>query len=156
MKRLVALLVIGMFLMVSGPVFAAGYTGGPVKAKLASEEIEGFTPLHYAALGGGGLITMKAVLRFIFGHLMGPVEGQYLYEERDQNRYVVPGDMKLSDFNNLTHFGVQDPRMTTIGGVAFRHLDRLPRVGDRISIEDISTMRLVLEAAAKKDEWVAA
>ena len=28
--------------------------------------------------------------------------------------------------------------MTTIGGVAFRHLDRLPVVGDSISIEDIS------------------
>lgn len=41
MKRLVGLLAIGMFLMVSGQVLAAGYTGGAVKAKLASEEIEG-------------------------------------------------------------------------------------------------------------------
>jgi len=41
MMRLVGLLAIGMFLMGSGQVFAAGYTGGPVKAKLASEEIEG-------------------------------------------------------------------------------------------------------------------
>ena len=45
--------------------------------------------------------------------------------------------MKLTDFNNLTNFGIEDPRMTTIGGVAFRHLDRLPMVGDSISIEDI-------------------
>ena len=27
--------------------------------------------------------------------------------------------------------------MTTIGGVAFRHLDRLPMIGDSIGIEDI-------------------
>jgi len=55
----------------------------------------------------------------------------------------VDGDMKLTDFNNLTNFGIEDPRMTTIGGVAFRHLDRLPRVGDSISIED--TLITILE-----------
>jgi CBS domain containing-hemolysin-like protein len=95
--------------------------------------------------GVDGLITMKAVLRFIFGHLMGPVEGQYLYEERDQNRYVVPGDMKLSDFNNLTHFGVQDPRMTTVGGVLYRHLDRLAGVGDSVQFEGMTMTVLALD-----------
>jgi hypothetical protein len=45
--------------------------------------------------------------------------------------------MKLNDFNNLTNFGIEDPRMTTIGGVAFRHLDRLPRPGDKVTVEGI-------------------
>jgi hypothetical protein len=35
--------------------------------------------------------------------------------------------------------------MTTIGGVAFRHLDRLPVVGDNISIEDISITVLEMD-----------
>ena len=35
--------------------------------------------------------------------------------------------------------------MTTIGGVAFRHLDRLPVVGDSISIEDISITVLEMD-----------
>jgi hypothetical protein len=35
--------------------------------------------------------------------------------------------------------------MTTVGGVAFRHLDRLPRVGDSISIEDISITVLEMD-----------
>ena len=43
--------------------------------------------------------------------------------------------MKLNDFNNLTNFGIEDPRMTTIGGVAFRHLDRLPCQGDTVNVE---------------------
>ena len=88
--------------------------------------------------GVDGLITVKGVLRYIFGHLGGPVSGQHLYEERDENRYVVPGDMKLSDFNRLTHFGVEDPRMTTVGGVIFRQLDRLPEIGDRVQLDDLS------------------
>ena len=84
-----------------------------------------------------GFVTMKDVLTFIFGQISGDVDGQELYHERDEDTYEVDGDMKLTDFNNLTNFGIEDPRMTTIGGVAFRHLDRLPQVGDSISIEDI-------------------
>jgi CBS domain containing-hemolysin-like protein len=88
--------------------------------------------------GVEGFVTMKDVLTFIFGQISGDVEGQELYRERDENSYEVDGDMKLTDFNNLSNFGIEDPRMTTIGGVAFRHLDRLPRTGDSINIDDIS------------------
>ncbi|MGB5340078.1 MAG: transporter associated domain-containing protein, partial [Gammaproteobacteria bacterium] len=54
-------------------------------------------------------------------------------------------DMKLNDFNNLTNFGIEDPRMTTIGGVAFRHLDRLPKIGDSISVEGITITVLEMD-----------
>lgn len=87
--------------------------------------------------GVEGFVTMKDVLTFIFGQISGDVTGQELYQEQDDNVYEVPGDMKLTDFNNLTNFGIEDPRMTTIGGVAFRHLDRLPRIGDSINVEGI-------------------
>jgi len=87
--------------------------------------------------GVEGFVTMRDVLTFIFGHTAGEVQGQELYRERDENVYEVPGDMKLTDFNNLTNFGIEDPRMTTIGGVAFRHLDRLPREGDKVVTEGI-------------------
>jgi CBS domain containing-hemolysin-like protein len=87
--------------------------------------------------GVEGLVTMRGVLNFIFGQVSGEVSGQELYHERDENNYEVPGDMKLNDFNNLTNFGIEDPRMTTIGGVAFRHLDRLPKSGDKVTVEGI-------------------
>jgi len=93
--------------------------------------------------GVEGLVTMRGVLNFIFGQVSGEVTGQELYHEQDENDYEVPGDMKLNDFNNLTNFGIDDPRMTTIGGVAFRHLDRLPRPGDKVTVEGI--MITVLE-----------
>jgi CBS domain containing-hemolysin-like protein len=87
--------------------------------------------------GVEGFVTMRDVLNFIFGQTSGLVTGDDLYRERDENVYEVPGDMKLTDFNNLTNFGIEDPRMTTIGGVAFRHLDRLPREGDTVNVEGI-------------------
>jgi CBS domain containing-hemolysin-like protein len=85
--------------------------------------------------GVEGFVTMRDVLTFIFGHLSGEVRGEHLYQEQDQNVYEVPGDMKLTDFNSLTNFGIEDPRMTTIAGVAFRHLDRLPVEGDKVNVE---------------------
>lgn len=87
--------------------------------------------------GVEGFLTMKDVLTFIFGQVSDDISGSEFYRERDENSYVVPGEMKLNDFNNLTHFGIEDPRMTTIGGVAFRHLDHLPVEGDRVKVEGI-------------------
>ena len=96
--------------------------------------------------GVEGFVTMKDVLTFIFGQISGEVHGQEHYEERDEDVYEVPGEMKLTDFNNLTNFGIEDPRMTTIGGVAFRHLDRLPRVGDDVNVEGVRITVLEMQA----------
>jgi CBS domain containing-hemolysin-like protein len=87
--------------------------------------------------GVEGFVTMRDVLNFIFGQTSGNVKGKELYQEKDENLYEVPGDMKLTDFNNLTNFGIEDPRMTTIGGVAFRHLDRLPQEADQVNVDGI-------------------
>ncbi|MBK5930864.1 hemolysin family protein [Halochromatium salexigens] len=95
--------------------------------------------------GVEGIITMRDVLTFIFGHLSGEAKGQAMYLERDENLYEVPGDMKLTDFNDLTNFGIWDPRMTTIAGVAFRHLDRLPQQGDRVRVEDCEIQVLEMD-----------
>ncbi len=73
------------------------------------------------------------------------MRGQEHYRERDENTYDIAGEMKLNDFYNLTNFSIEDPRMTTIGGVAFRHLDRLPEVGDSISVEGIAIKVLKMD-----------
>lgn len=86
--------------------------------------------------GVDGFITMRDVINFIFGEISEDVVGQELYREQDNDVYTVPGHMKLTDFNDLTTFGIEDPRMTTIGGVVFRHLDRLPKVNDRVALGD--------------------
>ena len=95
--------------------------------------------------GVEGFISMKDVLTFIFGQISGEITGHEHYQERDENIYEIPGDMKLNDFNNLTNFGIEDPRMTTIGGVAFRHLDRLPKEGDAVTVEGITITVLKMD-----------
>ncbi len=82
-----------------------------------------------------GLITMKDVLTFIFGEISGTMVGMEYYREEDDNSYIVPGDMRLTDFYNLTNFDIEDPVMSTIGGFAFRLFDRLPAIEDFIEYE---------------------
>lgn len=97
--------------------------------------------------GVEGFITMRDVLSFIFGDISGGSRANvHFYEEKDNNDYVVPGDMRLNDFDNLTNFGIEDPRMTTIAGYAFRLLDRLPREGDIVESEDIIIQILEMDA----------
>ncbi|MEE4185641.1 MAG: hemolysin family protein [Gammaproteobacteria bacterium] len=88
--------------------------------------------------GVDGLLTLNDVLTCIFGR--SQAEGEqpgFSWSEADQ-AYEVPGAMKLMDFNRLTNLGLDDQRMTTIGGVVLRHLDRLPAVGDRVAIDEVS------------------
>jgi len=97
--------------------------------------------------GVEGFITMRDVLSFIFGDISGGSKATvHYYEEKDNNDYVVPGDMRLNDFDNLTNFGIEDPRMTTIAGYAFRLLDRLPREGDIVEDEDIIIQILEMDS----------
>ena len=95
--------------------------------------------------GVDGLITMRDIIKFIFGEISEGISSQRYYKEDDEGVYEVPGEMKLTDFNDLTNFGIEDPRMTTIGGVVFRHLDRLPRIGDIVMIDGYIATVLEME-----------
>ncbi|MDJ0740025.1 MAG: hemolysin family protein [Gammaproteobacteria bacterium] len=111
-----------------------------------------------------GIVTMKDVLTFIFGEISGPMVGQEYYKEDDENSYVVPGDMRLTDFYNLTNFAIEDPMMATIGGVAFRLFDRLPSPGEetthdgyRFVVKQRSGLRisqLLVQRLASTDQLV--
>jgi CBS domain containing-hemolysin-like protein len=87
--------------------------------------------------GVEGLVAISQVLEHAFGHAAGAVAGEELYERPENGVFSVPGDMKLNVFNDLTHFHIHDQRMTTIGGVVLRYLDRLPTVGDRVVVEGV-------------------
>ena len=84
--------------------------------------------------GIDGFVTMRRILAFVFGQI---AHGRRAYQEVADNVFEVAGDLKLSQFNDVTNFGISDPRMTTMGGVVVRHLDRLPREGDEVTLDDV-------------------
>jgi CBS domain containing-hemolysin-like protein len=96
--------------------------------------------------GVAGFITVNDVLQFIFGPLTSRAEVETPVRRIAPDVYDAPGDTKLAEFNRVTNFGLQDPRMTTVGGVAFRHLDRLPQVGDEVVVEGQTITVLEMDA----------
>ena len=81
-----------------------------------------------------GIVTMKDVLAFIFGELTTNVRGSEDYQRTDQG-HIAPGWMRLLDFYSLTNIDIDDPVMTTLGGLVFRLFGRLPQVGEAVDYE---------------------
>ncbi len=87
--------------------------------------------------GIDGLITLKRVLAFVFGEITPETSQHASYKQLAENVFEVSGEMKLTDFESLTNFGLDDQRMTTIGGMVLRAIDRIPRVDDEVVLEGV-------------------
>jgi CBS domain containing-hemolysin-like protein len=95
--------------------------------------------------GIDGLMTLKRVINFIFGHASGEEPLSEMFTEPVPGVFEVDGSLKLTDFNTITNFGLSDSRMTTISGMLLRHLDRLPSVGDEVVVEGVRLQVLAVE-----------
>ncbi|KPK23019.1 MAG: hypothetical protein AMJ61_16470 [Desulfobacterales bacterium SG8_35_2] len=96
--------------------------------------------------GVAGFITIRDVLRFIFGELATKKEEAATVEEIEPHVFELPGDVKLTELFRLTGIKINDPRMTTVAGVAFRHIDCLPKVGDKITVDNLTIAVLEMDA----------
>jgi len=92
--------------------------------------------------GTAGLVTMEDLLEEIVGAI---------YDEYDEVPQGVPakgdasgggggvpilrGSTEISDVNRLLKLHLDDRDYTTIGGLLFGRLGRLPKVGDRVNLE---------------------
>lgn len=95
--------------------------------------------------GVEGLLTLDGVLEFVFGEICPKSTIEGVVHEPNSDVYEVPGDMKLIDFCDLSNFSLEDSRMTTIGGILFRHLDRLPETGDQVPMDDLTLTVLEMD-----------
>jgi CBS domain containing-hemolysin-like protein len=86
--------------------------------------------------GTAGLVTMEDLLEEIVGQI---------YDEYDrpeprpatpdtETAPVLPGSMPIGEVNNAYGLGLDDAAYTTLGGLLFGTLGRLPKVGDRITV----------------------
>ncbi len=81
-----------------------------------------------------GIVTIKDVLTFLFGEISGKMRSLGDWQEKEDG-FVVPGDMRLMDFHDITNIDIADPVMTTVGGLVFRLNGSLPAVGDKVTHE---------------------
>ena len=102
-----------------------------------------------------GIITMEDILKVVFGHMSD--ENTYdntapedKVELVSLNTFIVPGDMKIDDANEILGLTLESDEMNTVGGWLLEQFGYLPATGtvlikDRnlFTAEDVSGRRIV-------------
>ena len=102
-----------------------------------------------------GIITMEDILKVVFGHMSD--ENTYdntapedKVELVSLNTFILPGDMKIDDANEILGLALESDEMNTVGGWLLEQFGYLPASGtvlikDRIlfTAEDVSGRRIV-------------
>ncbi len=102
-----------------------------------------------------GIITMEDILKVVFGHMSD--ENTYdntapedKVELISLNTFIVPGDMKIDDANEILGLSLESEEMNTVGGWLLEQFGYLPASGtvlikdkNLFTAEDVSGRRIV-------------
>ncbi len=89
--------------------------------------------------GTAGLVTMEDLLEEIVGEILDEYDEPLPPEALQAGDVtLVPGSMNIGEFNERFALHVPDADYTTIGGVVFGALGRLPVAGDRVTVHGAS------------------
>src|SRR6266576_1758477 len=91
--------------------------------------------------GTAGLVTMEDLLE----EIVGPIYDEYdqapaagpgtVTSSAGSGVPIVAGSTEISDVNRLLKLHLDDADYTTLGGLLFGQLGRLPKVGDRVNLQ---------------------
>ena len=86
--------------------------------------------------GTAGLVTMEDLLEEIVGQIYDEYDRPQVRPARSGTGVapVLPGSMPIEEVNDTYALGLDDANYTTLGGLLFGALGRLPKVGDRIPV----------------------
>ncbi|MBQ0039189.1 MAG: HlyC/CorC family transporter, partial [Treponema sp.] len=84
--------------------------------------------------GMAGIVTLDDILREVFGRITdehGSVEAspENRITVAGTNEFIVPGDMKLDDLNDVLNINISSDTFDTLGGWLLEQFDELPPVG---------------------------
>lgn len=85
-----------------------------------------------------GLITLEDLLEEIVGEIRDEydAEEEELLKEIDTRTYDIAGSMKLDDINDVLCTSFDSDDYDSIGGIMIEHLDRIPKKGESVTLED--------------------
>lgn len=85
-----------------------------------------------------GLITLEDLLEEIVGEIRDEYDESEdeLVKEIDERTYLVEGSMKIDDINDSLDTTLDSENYDSIGGLLLEGLDRLPKAGEEITLED--------------------
>ncbi len=122
--------------------------------KLKQEKI-GFAVALDEQGSTAGIVTMNDIMHAVFGRIIedetynGNAPEQ-LVQIINPHEFIIPGDMKLTDLNEILGLNLESEEYTTIGGWLLEKFDYLPSVGEALKhnnivylVEDQAKRRIV-------------
>ncbi len=91
-----------------------------------------------------GMITMEDLLE----EIVGDIRDEYDDDEKEnivkiaENQYLVEGSMKIDDINDVLETDMNSEEYDSIAGLMIEHLDRLPEVGECVTLENDIVLRV--------------
>ena len=80
-----------------------------------------------------GIVTMDDILRAVFGRSINSIHNEVPPEKRIHpvsiTEYLVPGDIKIDDANELLDLDLESDDFSTIGGWLLEQFGELPEIG---------------------------
>ncbi len=98
--------------------------------------------------GTAGLITIEDILE----EIVGDIHDEYdvdapAIEQRDGRRFWVSGRVTLDDLSSALDHEFTSDDVTTVGGLVYERLGRVPRAGESFTLADF---RVVVERVVKR------
>ena len=88
--------------------------------------------------GTAGLITLEDLLEEVVGQIEDEFdEPEELVARRDENTYILSGDLRTHAWRDLFDLDLSSPDFETVGGFVISLLGRMPKPGDSVSYAGI-------------------
>jgi len=88
--------------------------------------------------GTSGIVTMEDLLEEIVGEIRDELDEETTRIEKKGNGWEVDGRVALAELSALGAFGDPAERTESLGALVMARLKRLPRVGDRVDLGDVT------------------
>ena len=85
-----------------------------------------------------GMITLEDLLEEIVGEIRDEYDDDEAeqIQKIDDNQFMVDGYMKIDDINDALKTDMDSADYESIAGLIIEHLDRLPKVGESVTLDD--------------------
>ncbi|HTV49147.1 MAG TPA: hemolysin family protein [Phycisphaerae bacterium] len=88
--------------------------------------------------GIAGLVTLEDVVEALIGEIHTPGDpARRTVEQTGEDEWLVPGDLSLIECGELFGQHLFTTKITTIGGLIYANLNRIPKVGDQIRLHNL-------------------
>lgn len=94
-----------------------------------------------------GLVTLEDLLEEIVGDIRDEydTDEENMIVKKSDSEYIIEGHTNLEDINDKLSLSLESNDYDSLGGIIIEHLDRLPKVGDNVTIDNIKLTVLSLD-----------